>query len=256
MPGSDIIRSLANGLDVLALVVNAQDGLRVRDVARVAGLKPSVAHNVLRTLTVKGFVKRDAAAPVYRPGPRLYGLLSAREERPSLDRVEASMRRLLDSLPDATVSFAQPVNGEIAVRRRLSSDHCGVIQKPSAFFHAPYSSASGLAVLAFCSEECYLTLQQHHPLLEEGARLWSPPSRLDAYLACVRKQGYALHPSANEKRIAIACPVWNERQDFLGVLGIAQTADSGETFDKASLEDRVAKLRQATQWQIPAVPHT
>lgn len=246
MSGSSIIQSLAKGMDVLALLAEAEGGLRVKDVAELAGLKPPVAHNVLRTLKSRGFVCRDASAPVYRLGARLEELVARRNRHALYRRVEVAMRSLADNFPDATLTFSQPINGDVVVRRRLSADGYGVIQQPSGFSLALYSSASGLASLAFCSEEDCLALQQRHPLLEEGARLWSPPETLDAYLEQVRRQGCSLHPYADARRLAVACPVRDAEGAVSGVLGLARTAPAGATLGETARAAAVEQLKKST----------
>lgn len=244
MSGSNIIQSLATGMDVLALLAEAEDGLRVRDVAAKTGIKPPAAHNLLRTLRAKGFVTRDATAPIYRLGPRLRELVASEDAGRFFGGIESAMLSLGEALPDATATFAQPINGEIAVRRRLSAGSFGDIRVPSGFSLSLYASASGLAILAFCHDHSSLTLQHRHPLLEEGARLWSPPETLDDYLEQVRRQGYALHPYANERHLAVASPVWDGREQFAGAMGVSRTAARGQAFDGGAVAVTVEQLQR------------
>lgn len=247
MPGSNLIQSLATGLDVLVLVTEAGDGLRVKDVAEMVGISSPVAHNVLRTLRAKGFVERDAEAPFYRLGPRLGELCGRQDDLAPLQRVEDAMISLLEALPDATVTFCQAINGEIMVIRRQNAQNYGTVQKPSGFSLGLYSSASGLAVLAFCSEDCYLTLQQQHPFLEEGSQIWSPPGTLERCLAKVRRQGYAVHPHIDDQRLAVACPVFTGRGLLAGVLGIARTAATSRPFGDGELSRTIEHLQAAAR---------
>lgn len=247
MPGSDIIQSLATGMDVLVLLAETADGLRVKDVAEKAGIKPSVAHNVLRTLRVRGFVERDVRAPVYRLGPRIAELQTHNADHAFFQRVENAMLSLLTALPDSTATFSRPVNGEIMTLRRLNANNFGVVQKPSGFSLGLYTSASGMAVMAFCSEECYLALQQNHPFLEEAAHIWSSPGTFDERLEKIRRQGYAIHPCADEKRFASACPIYDEKLQFAGVLGVSQTATQHNTFNDEAITAMVKILKQAAR---------
>ncbi len=247
MPGSDLIQSLATGMDVLVLLAEAEHGLRVKDVAEKAGISSPVAHNVLRTLRAKGFVERDARVPVYRLGPRVFELFGCQESLDSLQHVEAGMVALLEVLPDTTVTFSRPLHGEIVVVRRLNAQNYGVVQKPSGFSLGLYSSASGLAALAFCSEDCYLTLQQHHPFLDEGAQIWSPHDSFDRCLEEVRRQGYAVHPYIDDKRLAVACPVFTDNHQLTGLLGICRTAPRDRSFEDNDLSLTIEHLRRAAQ---------
>ncbi|MCF7853663.1 MAG: helix-turn-helix domain-containing protein [Candidatus Pacebacteria bacterium] len=251
MPGSDIIQSLAAGMDVLVFLAEAENGLRVKDVAEKVGVKPAVAHNLLRTLRVKGFVQRDMRAPVYRLGPRLAEILSRQNGQALFQNVENAMSSLLSALPDATITFTQPLNGEIMVVRRLNANDYGIVQKPSGFSLGLYASASGLAMMAFCSEECYLSLQQHHPFLDEGGHIWSPPATFDQCLDKIRRQGHAVHPYVDEKRLAVACPIYDERHHLTGVLGASRTAAKGQTFDDDALATTIEHLKAAAMQVCP-----
>jgi len=247
MPGSEIIQSLATGLDVLTLLAAANDGLRVKDVAEKAQIKPSVAHNVLRTLRVKGFVERDVQVPVYRLGPRVAGLVRHQDDNSLFKRVETAMGALLAALPDATVTFTRAVNGEIIVERRLNAQNYGIMQKPAGFSLGLYSSASGLAIMAFSSEECYLALQQHHPLMEEATHIWSPPEAFDQCLKTIRNQGYAVHPHTDARRLAAASPLYDANRQFAGVIGVSRTAASHQALDDAALAATLEHLQAAAR---------
>ncbi len=242
MPGNDIIRSLAMGLDVLALMAESENGVRVKDVARKMEIKPPVAHNILRTLRYKGFAVKYSDSPHYQIGPELHQLALNQARERMFRSVENVMQEIVDRIPDATVTFCQPVAGDVMVRRRLSADRHGVMQRPSGYTLTLYGSASGLALLAFCSEECYLSLQQRHPLLDEASNLWYPPEKLDEYLERVRSQGYALHPCGDEKRLAVAAPVRGPGESLTGIIGICRTAGRNGRFDDSDLEQSVGVL--------------
>lgn len=247
MPGNDIIRSLAAGLDMMTILAESEDGARVKDIAAKMNIKTPVAHNILRTLKAKGFVVRDADAPVYRISPRLEQLVTRQSRRTVYKNIEGKMQELAAEIPDATVTFSQPVGGEIMVKRRLSADRYGVMQRPAGYSLPLYNSASGLATLAFCSEECYLALQQEHPLLDQASNLWSPPEKLDEYLEEAQHCGYTFHPGGNEKRLAVAAPVKIEEGTFIGTLGISRTAGRNSCFDDNDIQFSVDKLMQTVK---------
>lgn len=247
MPGNDIIHSLATGLDVMSMLAEAEHGLRLKDIADKMNMKKPAVHNILRTLKTKGFVVQNESSPTYHVGPRLEQLAINQSRQTGLLKIEKVMQKIEARIPDATVTFSQPLGGDVMVRRRLSADSYGVMQQPTGHPLALYGSASGLALLAFCSEECYLALQQRHPLLDEASDLWSPADKLDEYLEQVRVQGYALHPCGNEKRLAIAAPIINPDKSLFGMLGIARTAGRNTKFDQSDLDESVETLLESIQ---------
>jgi DNA-binding IclR family transcriptional regulator len=149
----------------------------------------------------------------------------------------------------ATLTYSQPLGGDVVVRLRVSPDLPGRLQEPQGQVLGAYSSASGLTTLAFAPDECRLAIEQRHPLLEEGAQLWSPPEKLDAWLDEIRLAGFGRHPSAGERRLALAVPVYENGRSFAGVLGLSLLAAAGSALGGEDLR-RAADLLLAVRGEF------
>jgi DNA-binding IclR family transcriptional regulator len=66
---ADRVQSLGRALDLLEhLAAQGSDGLPLGQLSQAAGLHPSTAHNLLRSLLDRGYVEQDAAGGRYRLG--------------------------------------------------------------------------------------------------------------------------------------------------------------------------------------------
>ena len=50
MPGTELVQSVERALDILELVSDAENGLRLNEIASRINLKNSTVHNLIRTL--------------------------------------------------------------------------------------------------------------------------------------------------------------------------------------------------------------
>ncbi len=245
MPGNDLVQSLTRGLDILALLAKAEGGMRIKDISAQLELNATTVHNLVRTLRAKDFVRQENSSTIYSIGPRLAELAEMRQQKPFIKRAEEAMKCLSETLPGATVIFAEPADSEVMVRRRMSADRPGEMQSPEGLTFTVYCSASGLAMLAFGREDQILSLRQRHPLLEEGAPLWASPEKLEAYLEDARRKGYALHPHANDKNFTLAMPVYGREALLAAALGISLT--SANAIPDTDREEVMKALSDATQ---------
>lgn len=94
----DGVQSVGRALDVLE-VVTAAGTLGVTEIGRRTGLKPSTAHGIVRTLTLRGYLARDEQR--YRIGPA--ALVLAGQWTRSED-LGPHLRPLLDALSESTGS--------------------------------------------------------------------------------------------------------------------------------------------------------
>ncbi len=247
MASGNLVQALTRGLDILVLLAEAGESLSLKAISDRLGLKNTTVHNLLRTLRASGFAAQLSHSQEYTLGPRLPALMARYGANKLLMRMEGMLQALAGDDPSCTYSFTQPVGGEVWCRLRLSPDHHSRMQRtPDTTFNL-YSSASGLATLAFAGEEISRPLQQRHPLLEEGAHLWPRREKLDAYLAQCRRDGFALHPLRSDTQLAVAAPVRHADGSFAGTLGASRSAGEGEHFDEAphrSMGERLAAILQ------------
>lgn len=246
MPGNDLVQSLARGLDLVRLLAESDQGLRLPDIVAATGLKRPTLHNLLKTLASRGFVTKGG--PVYRIGPTMHMLVAEDASSAYLRRAEEAVRFLTQRLPEAIVSFCEPIGGEVVVRFRQYPDRM-LMERNSGAVLAPYQTASGLAFLAYADPETRQSVQMHYPFDASGLGIWGSEGRLDEFLAQVRAKRYVLPPFSVESRFKVAAvPHLAEDGKLLGVLGAAWHADLQTGKDKTT--DVMTALREAaTQLQ-------
>jgi len=219
MPGNELVQSLVRGLDLLRLLAESDRGLRLPDIVVASGLKRATVYNLLKTLASREFVTKDG--PLYRIGPAMYMLIAEDASNLYLQRAEAAVHFLAQQLPEATVSFGEPVDGEVVVRFRQSPERI-LMERNSGAVLAPYQTASGLAFLAYTDSETRQRVQMRHPFAVSGLGIWGNEERLEDFLAQIRSKGYALPPFSARSRFKVAAvPHLAEDGKLSGILGAA-----------------------------------
>lgn len=239
MPGNELVQALGRGLDLLKLLAESNGVMKLADIAAATGLKRPTAHNLLRTLSSRGFVVSEDG--VFTLGPALFQLAAAATGGELLKRAETAVKRLAALLPNGIVSFCEPVGDELLVRFHLFPDKM-LMQRNSRFF-SPYDSASGLAFLAHADPETRQRVQLRHPFESEGRPAWRNEDELEAFLREVRAKGHVLPPANLYAKFRVsALPVISDAGRFLGALGVAWHVVPGCPEDMA--DKAVAAMRQ------------
>ncbi len=225
---TNLVRALARGLDILEALAARPEGMGVRELADVLGLKPPTVHNLLRTLRHRGYVARATAPVRYRLGPAAGGLGGRSRAAAEDARHIAALRRLAGQFPRATVTYAEPVGQEVRTTLRIAPERPGVLQRPDGRVMPPYTSASALVVQAFRDADERLAFQRAWPFDEYAAGAWATPAELDAFLAEVRARGWARPRNCSDGRLRVAVPVFAPGGEPRGALGLALAADEAD----------------------------
>ncbi|MHC4874060.1 MAG: IclR family transcriptional regulator domain-containing protein [Planctomycetota bacterium] len=214
-----------------ANVVQSERGMRLCDIAEAAGLKTPTAFNILKTLSAKRLVEKKADANIYSVGSGLEEMFLKSRSGSVLRQCEVVMLQLQCKYSELVITYSAIRSGEIMTLLRLSSDRPGIIQKPIGMRHSPYMQSSGLVALAYGEEGDLADIEAHHPFAEEGAARWNNQKVLKDELSQVRSLGYAI--IENERRLALAVPVFDTTHTFTGVFGVSVQASV--TVDQAAL---------------------
>lgn len=220
-----LVRSLVRGLDILHLLAESSDGLSLGEIAAAMGLKPPTAHNLLRTLSFRGFVEKTSSPVRYRIGPGLAQLAGLSAQRELVRRAESMMLRLGHEVPGATVSFSEPSGTDVLQTMRVAPEG------PPRITHlrrravmSPYASASALAFQAFAAPAAIDAFRREHPFWEEAAALWSAPAKLDGFLDESRAGGCVVAHFPGETLYKTAAPVYEPQGELAALLGISYPA--------------------------------
>lgn len=226
-------------LDLLELLAASDDGLTLRELAHRSALKAPTVHNLLRTLSARGYVAKRSSPIRYAVGPAL-SALARRASRDALyAQVPDVLRRLAARFPQARVSWTCCAAGELAMRLRIVPGAPGVVEHPTGGTMSPYASASGLAFQAFADAESVAEFRRKHPFWEQGAILWQSPESLEQALDGFRKAGVVNIALRGEGLRKLAAPVYGADGEFAACLGLALPAGDNDGAEAA------AQLREA-----------
>lgn len=204
MAGSDLVGSLLKGMDMLRLISESTDGLRLAEIEAGMELKKTTAHNLARTLRSRGFLVKDAMER-YNLGPAIGELARGQHKREVLLRAEKVLKDLAERFPEGTLTFMEQSGTEVVCRLRRSPDRPGVTQRPIDHTMSPYSSASGLCLQAF-NHSFRVELSTGKPFEEYGQAHWRSRERFEAEMKAIRLRGHALIQSESGQ-LRIAVPV-------------------------------------------------
>lgn len=218
-----MLRSVANALAALELLVASDRPLGVTEVAHRLGVAPSTAHRLLSTLVASGFARHEADRR-YRAGPAV-ARLAARPAPPALLRDAA--RPVLRWLAEAS--------GETAHLAVLDGSSVVTIDHARTRADAETGHAVGARVPAHATA-VGLALLAHHPEIVEavvahGLDRWTTATIVDAAtlrrrLAEVRRRGYAANVRGWLAGTAgVAAPVFAANGDAVASVGISGPAD-------------------------------
>jgi IclR family acetate operon transcriptional repressor len=236
---------LSRGLQLLTMMVDEGAGpYGVRQAAKTLGVSPSTAHRLLVELEALGMVERQPDGR-YRLGLEFHRLAWNSLARFPLREVA---REVLEELAHDT--------GETSYlgvydRQRLQMMFAVRVESPNPLRYIVelnswvpvHAGASGLAILASLPEDERREIVHGRPLEAVTGRTFVVPDDLDAALAIVRRQGYAVsHGQRFAGASSVAAPVFDSAGAVVGDVGISIPSSR---FESATEQDLAMLVRRA-----------
>lgn len=229
MAGNAKVQSVVRAMEILDQVGRSEQGLTLTELARMMSLNATTVHNLARTLAEGGYLHRLRRGGRYELGPRLDELAGSRRQRTFLVWGREMLCTLAGAVPEATLTVSERLGREIMARLRVSPERSDVVQQPTYQVMAPYTSASSLAFQAWWPAELREAYRRDYPFEEFATTLWNTREKLDEFLAESRMLGIVMLESS-QGGLRLAVPVFSEREEFLGVVGLAlPVEDSPQT---------------------------
>lgn len=244
MATTTLVQSLLRGLSILEQVGQSPDGLSVQQVAQLLDLKAPTAHNLLKTLTQRGFLEKTTAPVRYRLGPAVLSLAEGHMQRSLLQRAQTTLAELAGQMPQVKFSLAEPAGGEIVVVMAAGPGAAGLVRHQRGPALNPYASASPLMFQAFWAAESRDQFRQNHPFSEYGLRLWPSVERLEQFLQDARQKGYVHLEFPGDALAKLAAPVRGRSGEVLAALGASLPTG---TLSESALSELIQRLRQAAE---------
>jgi len=215
MASGNRIQSLERSLDLLMHVAHSPQGLRLNEAARLCGLKPTTAYNMLRTLEAKGFLRKVENA-IYKLGPAIPELTDRAAEDDLQDVVGKHMLNLARKYCSAVITFAERSGQEICCKLR-KAPHFGGVTAPAKTQYTTLAGASARLLLSYSSEDCLKKYLLMNP--EEDGR------EFKSAIKKIREEGLVVVERPDELLIAVAVSIATSQP--VHALAIRITAQEG-----------------------------
>lgn len=247
------VGSLSRGLQILDVLTQTGGWLSLSDIAAETGLDASTAHRLLQTLVESGYAVRDDALKRYLPGPRALSPLSLFHPLTQLRREAVPVLEFLQSQIGETCAFVLFLGQERLVVDFVRGNH-PLSPYYDTWLKSPlHGSASGKLLLAWMPESDRAELLGPGPYAAHTSRTITSPELLNAALAKVREQGYAVaREDAYQSLVALGVPLAFQR-DAQPVGCLVVTSPSASLPPEA--ETKVSEqLRAATTLLMNGAP--
>ncbi len=147
-----MIQSVERALDLLTAVAGNEEGLGVRELARITGLKPPTAQNLLKTLAKRGLLEFNELTRTYRVGHFAIVLADHADSQPRLERfARPYMLRIVRDFHE-TLDACALVNGRFVRFAVVDSPQVLAVREYSRTSPYPHCSASGVLLYAYSTE--------------------------------------------------------------------------------------------------------
>jgi DNA-binding IclR family transcriptional regulator len=210
MPKKRIFPSFLRGLDILKVIADSADGLRLADVARAVDLAPSNTTLYLNTLLQSDFLIRDPCNQKYYISPfavTLFNNASASVVHYLLPLAEKPMQALHDQYNEnVLVSYIQ--DNLLVFVKHINSGHTLRIGIESTINIPPHATAAGRAILAFLPEKELNSYLKNASFRKITNHTVADENALHKKLEETRQRGFAFNPGEFEEQVmAVAAPV-------------------------------------------------
>ena len=187
MAQSNLVQSLLKAIDILRLISESEDGMRLNEIAEAIDMKKTTVHNLIRTLRARGFLDKDASNR-YIPGGAIRELAQLQNRSRRLTVAGKLLRGLAACFPRAVLTFSEATPGAVVCRLRMSPDRPGELQHPPAQLFTPYLSATALCLQANAPNGAELEL--NFPFEEYGRKYWPDPAVYLKTREAIRREGF------------------------------------------------------------------
>ncbi|NIZ10368.1 IclR family transcriptional regulator [Pseudooceanicola sp. HF7] len=251
-----VVQSVDRALRLLELVAAEADGLRLSEVARRAGLAPSTTHRLLTTLEQRGFLQCDAATGTWHVGRKAHAVGAAYVlSRNLVAPAVPFLRRLRDATRE-TANLGVIEDGEVITISQAESREIMRAISPPGGRVPVLCSGMGKAILATRSDEDVDRMIRRHGFRAATAHSLTRPEAVQAEMARIRQQGWALDDE--EYVIGLRCVaavVWGPEGEpacAISVSGLAARMTPEKVLRCAEVVTRIAtELTQAMGGKAP-----
>ncbi|MEL6477936.1 MAG: IclR family transcriptional regulator C-terminal domain-containing protein [Pseudomonadota bacterium] len=216
------VRSLTRALTLMRHLAASGDGMTLTELSEAAGLPPSTTHRLLTTLESERFVRPDPQAGLWRIGVAAFFVGSAfARSRDTLTLVRPYLRRLMEMSGETSNLFLES-DGEAVCIGQIESRHAMRAITGVGGRTRLHSSGAGKALLAFMEPARRKMLMSTLNLTRVTPTTITDREALDAELATVRANGYAIDDEEHALGLrCVAAPLFDEFGNAVAAISVS-----------------------------------
>lgn len=216
------VKSSARTLDVLELLAGFPDGLTLTSLSQNLGIPVSSLHNIVATMTRRGYLLRDPASRSYRVGSKLNQLSMLARGQPDLLSVADPFLRSLSHLTGESTSLSILEGDTIVFVNRYLSRELVQVVNPIGTRVPAHATASGKVMLAYLSEDEFGRTYPSDRLAKTTPATIGTRTELKQALIQIRSQGYAYNKEESAPGVwALASCIHGRGCEPVGALSVA-----------------------------------
>lgn len=219
------VQSVGRALNLLQLLSAADDGLRVSDISRSAGLAVSTAHRLLTTLEQHGFAQFEPEAQLWHVGREAFAVGAAYGRRRNFVAAALPFLRRLRDATRETANLGILDHDQLVTVSQVESREIMRAISPPGGRVPVFCSGMGKAILATWPDDDIAALAQRvglHPMTRKSLR------DVDAALADIRacrERGYAIDDEEHVTGLrCLAAVVWSPQGEPACAISISGLA--------------------------------
>jgi len=188
-----MIQSLNRAFEIIRYVAAADDGIRLRELADLCGLKKTTVYNLAETLVEEGMLQKVADSR-YMLGPMVTELYLLQRGHKNLPRLAAAMVELHKRYPIAGMVYAELGQNDIFARINLPSGTPGKVEYPDSVTLNPYWTVCGLLFFALMPDESLNGLRLRYPFEYIGIETWKSEAAWQQQVAQTKQNDWSETP--------------------------------------------------------------
>lgn len=216
-----LIQSVNRALDILEILGQQPQALRLQEIAARCGLNASTCHHLLNTLAYRGYVCRHDQERTYQLGAQLFELMKSHGGHFDLvSEALPEIRRLSLELKETIVLAAFSGSSLVILTRQDPPDIAQAPQPNLDLVAAAHATAVGKAMLAWLPEPQIARVVADRGLTPFTDKTIDSLATLVESLRQVRRHGFALEDEEFlPGRVGVACAVRGRSGEVLGAIG-------------------------------------
>ncbi len=213
-----MIQSLERAVNILRLVAESGDGIRLCDLSRACKMNRNTVFNLADTLVNERMLAKTPEGE-YVIGDMIRELAEGQKHNDYLEMVERTLRELHLKYPGTYIYYSELGRSDIIGKLHFSQDNPRKAVYTEGITLNPYITVSGLIFSAFAPSESLIDLRAKNPFEYFGLNAWGSIDKFHERVEITRKNGYSETPSlVSPSDFKIGLPVWKQPGDLRGAV--------------------------------------